>query len=175
MNRPTAPRVGSQPTARNAIAPRPRPSHLTRALSKKVQAGAYWVLGLGVLHLLLGGLLLAFGLRAGFPATVRGEPAPPEWAQWLTVAEALTLGVVYVAMYRWAKRSPVPALRTALALYVGTYLLTGALEPAELFRGIIWKGLVGVVIARALLSAEAMRKRAQNRSSTDLEADASAG
>lgn len=160
MNLPAS-EQGSRSPALDPIARRPRRSHVARALSEKIQTGAYWVLALGVLHLLFGGLSLVLQLRTNPPAFDHGRSAPPEWRLWVGSASLLMVGVAYVAMYQWTKRSPVPALRAALGLYLATYLISGLIDPSNLLNGLIGKAIVTALLGRALMSATAQRARAR--------------
>src|SRR5688572_26445549 len=54
----------------------------------------------------------------------------------------LVLGIVYLALWFWAKAKPLPATLAALILFVTVWVASAAIDPAELIRGILLKGII---------------------------------
>lgn len=69
------------------------------------------------------------------------------------LAIPIGIGVMFIGMFFWARRSPLPALITALALFLVVHAVTGVLDPSEIPRGIIVKVFFIVVLVKGIRSA----------------------
>lgn len=67
------------------------------------------------------------------------------------------LGFVFLALFFWAQRSPLPAFGAALALYVTAIGVGAVLDPPSLLKGIILKVLCTLGLLAGLKSALALR------------------
>ena len=66
---------------------------------------------------------------------------------WWTVAVSLGLAGFMLILFLWSRRSPLPALMTALAAYLALLVLQVVLDPDSVFHGLVWKlALVTVLI-----------------------------
>ena len=63
------------------------------------------------------------------------------------------LGVVFLALWFWARVSPLPALSSALVLFVSVHLLEAVVDPTSLARGIILKVFVIGGLSKGIKSA----------------------
>lgn len=73
----------------------------------------------------------------------------------------LTLAAIMIGLFFWSKRSPLPAIATALAVYVGVIFISFLLEPVSLVQGIIVKIIVLAALTSGLRSALAARAAEQ--------------
>jgi hypothetical protein len=71
---------------------------------------------------------------------------------------SIGLGVVYLVLGLLVKQYPVPMTITGLALYVGTALVSVALDPINLVRGIIVKVIIVVALVKAVQAALAYER-----------------
>jgi hypothetical protein len=71
---------------------------------------------------------------------------------------SIGLGVVYLVLGLLVKQYPVPMTITGLALYVGTALVSVALDPMNLVRGIIVKVIIVVALVKAVQAALAYER-----------------
>lgn len=67
------------------------------------------------------------------------------------------LGVVFLALFFWAQKSPLPAFGTALGLYVMAIAVTAVIDPSTLAKGIVVKVLCTLGLLGGLKSALALR------------------
>ncbi len=76
------------------------------------------------------------------------------------------LALIMFVLYLWARRSPFPAMVTALCVYLAVMVLNGILDPGSVFQGIIIKVVfVGAMIAgiKASLAARGGSYAYENR------------
>ena len=69
------------------------------------------------------------------------------------LAVPIGLGVVFLGLYFWARKSPIPALSTALGLYVSVIAVVAVVDPASIPRGIIIKFLCILGLVNGVRSA----------------------
>lgn len=74
----------------------------------------------------------------------------------------LLLAGIMAGLWVWSKRSPLPAIATALAVFVGVHFVSFLLEPSTLFQGIVIKILAIGALASGLKAA--MQARAARES-----------
>lgn len=137
---PGGPRVVSADAApTTTVGRRMVGDELTR--TQKKASGA--LLAVGILQLILGGILYA---------VVKNSPAAAENAAEinLTLAVVIGVGLIYFALYFWAKRSPLPAAIVGLVLYLTLLLIDAVADPTSIARGIIIKIIIIVVLVRAI-------------------------
>lgn len=60
------------------------------------------------------------------------------------------VGVVFFALYLWARKNPFPAAIAGLVVYVTVHLLDAVADPSALTRGILVKVIVIVILVRAI-------------------------
>lgn len=147
--------------------PQEEPRDPEQRARDKVRLGAAWLLIVGILQAVGGGFLgarVAAELRDA-RADLEGL-APDETVTFdggsysvaelrrvvdrsevLVIAFPVGLGLVFIGLFFWARRSPLPALMTALVLFVTVHVADAVLDPAALYRGIVMK----VVVVLALL------------------------
>lgn len=65
----------------------------------------------------------------------------------------MSLAGIFLGLWLWGRKSPFPALLTALIVYVSFHLLDAVLDPMSLFKGIIVKILILVGLSTALKKA----------------------
>jgi hypothetical protein len=163
---------------RNARA-RAERRHVVRAVEgRKIVSASIW-LAMIALGCLLGGTLL--GMSASFEAQrahAELDRFPPDQVldfgtERMTAAERLLqfdrrvwlafglyylLAVVLVALFVWARKSPLPALFTALGLYVFLIAVGAALDPASLQRGLLIRGTILGGLAAGVVAAWRQRE-----------------
>lgn len=147
--------------------------HAAAARARQTRNAGRWVLAIAILQ-------LAFGLILGFTHAKEADRALQELAngpadaiyeyegQQYTAEERraaiekekvqffvlpIGLGVVFVALYVWSRKSPVPAIGSALGLFVTVHALEAVIDPATLMRGIIFKVFCVAGLAKGLKSA----------------------
>lgn len=190
MDEPPPPPTKEELQERLARARAGRGARATKSRATNTRTARRWVLAIAILQV-LAGLVLGFThqakadqavahlaaneddevmqLQDGGTATA-GElrrAIARERVQVFVVP--IGLGVVFLLLFLWAKRAPVPAIGTALALYVTAHLLTAIVDPTEIAKGIILKVLCILGLARGLKSA--LQERALQESES---ADATA-
>lgn len=69
----------------------------------------------------------------------------------------LALAAIMVGLYIWSRRSPLPAIATALAVFVGVTFISFLAEPASLLQGIVIKIVAIGALVTGLRSALAAR------------------
>ncbi len=123
------------------------------------RAAANWVLALGILHILV-------GLWFGYDSVAENQ-APLEMVAGMGDNEIVQfegedftafevrliayismgfafgvpigLGLVFLLLYWWARKSPLPALITALGLYVAAIAANAIFDPSSLYHGLVFK------------------------------------
>ncbi|MBL8752174.1 MAG: hypothetical protein JNK15_02645 [Planctomycetes bacterium] len=73
------------------------------------------------------------------------------------------IGVVFLALWLWARKSPLPALSTALALFVTMHAIEAVVEPKSLGRGVIMKVFCTMALIRGIQSALQQRALEQRQ------------
>lgn len=153
---------------------------LTPEEQKKINRAAKWILALSILFII-------FGTIFGFMQKSEAEKAKNNLAQFedsfvidepingkkYTVGELkdkidqevlwvfLTnyfLAVVMFGLYRWAKKSPFPAIVTALCVYLAVIVLNAIIDPLTIVQGIIIKIIFISALIAGIKSSLATRK-----------------
>ncbi len=165
---------------------RPSGKYAARARAKKVASAAVWILVIAIVQILFG---VGFGVKNAsdcdqaldhleqFEATetveVEGEEhvvadlrAQVERERIQGYVVPIGLGAVFLGLYFWARRAAVPAMVTALLLFVTVHAVAAVVDPSTLPRGIVLKalfiaGLVGGLKA-ALAQRDAERAAAES-------------
>ncbi len=68
------------------------------------------------------------------------------------------LSVIYLVLGYWSSEKPVMALLLGLLLYLTTIIISAVFEPSSLIKGILWKGIIIVFLAKGLYSALSIKK-----------------
>jgi len=156
--------------------PRPRRhagKHATRTRNASTQSASRWVLAIAIMQLLFG---LFFGWKHGKEAaqalrqldsyatdeelTIDGTTHTAAALRQAVERESLQayvvpigLAVAFALLYLWARKSPLPALCTALALFVTIHAVEAIAAPTALARGVIVKVLFLAALASGIKSA----------------------
>ncbi len=92
-------------------------------------------------------------------ATTVGElRSALERQPWQVLGLNLFLAAVMLGLWIWSKRSLLPAIITALAVYVTVMVGSALYDPSTLAQGIILKIIIIVALARGVQSTLAARK-----------------
>jgi hypothetical protein len=179
------------PTAQPASAPTPPPlpikarprrgsgKHAQRIRAGSVRSASNWVLALAILQLLFGAVFgfstkrdadteIARIERMVTDAEVGANEAAPAIAEWRravarSFAIPVGLGVAFFALWLWARKSALPALCTALGLFVIVHFADAIVDPAAILRGVLLKILVVGALASGIKSALQQRAIAQRQ------------
>lgn len=73
---------------------------------------------------------------------------------WVSVAITLCLSVVYLMLGFYTLQKPYTAITIGLALYIILIVLSAIIEPMSIFRGIILKVIVIILLIRGLGNAK---------------------
>ncbi len=80
----------------------------------------------------------------------------------LIYAISYFLAALMLGLFFWSRKSPLPAITTALCVYLGLELLSAILDPSGIARGIVIKVIIVLALLTGLQSALAQRN-AQRR------------
>lgn len=75
-----------------------------------------------------------------------------------TLITNIILSAIYVALGLWCNKKPLAALLSGLLLYITILVFNAMIEPASLYKGIIWKILILTYLGKGLYSAKAAQK-----------------
>ena len=89
----------------------------------------------------------------GKSVTVGGLKAIIEKEVLFIYAVNYFLAVVMFVLFLWGRRSPFPALITALCVYLAVIVLNGIVEPSSLFKGVLVKILVIMALSAGIKAA----------------------
>jgi hypothetical protein len=106
--------------------------------------GSGWILALSILQF-VGGLVLV-GISSSKGSLDDGEAIG-------SLIVTTTLAAIFFGLWLWGRKSPFPALLTALIVFVTFHLLDAVLDPMSLLRGIIMKVVIIAGLATALKKA----------------------
>jgi predicted nucleic acid-binding Zn ribbon protein len=136
---------------------------LSEEEKQKIRRASGWILAISILFV-IGGTCLGF-IEKSIAEKAQNNLAPyEEFHVWdtpingesYTVGELRTqidqevilvfitnyfLAAVMFGLYLWARRSPFPAMVTALCVYLAVIVLNGIVDPKTLFKGIIIKAI----------------------------------
>lgn len=110
--------------------------------TQKKAAGALLVVG--IIQFISAGLLYAVIGNASKSAAI--DPAQLK----IVVGIVSAVGLIYIGLFFWARKSPLPAAIVGLVLYITLQLADAVSDPASLGRGIILKIIVIVVLIQAI-------------------------
>lgn len=148
---PLPPKVGDKRPL--AVTPLTREEHAR----EQVGLGVFWILVVAVLQI-LGGL---YSLGYVFTQELEGATGS---ARVVLASVPLALGVVFLLIYRRARRSPRNGLVLALALFVGVHGLLALLDPEQLLHGAAIKTLVLMAFVTGLRKATELERLAPEKS-----------
>lgn len=160
----------------------------SRQRAKTVAGGATWILVLAILFL-IGGTVFGFMAKSDadearhvladlddaqeFPVPIDGEAMTVGELRKridleVTMAFAINYGLaaVMLLIYFWARRSPLPAITTALCVYLVVLVASAIADPTTLFQGILIKilAILGLIAGiKAALQQQAAQRRAPRR------------
>jgi hypothetical protein len=106
--------------------------------------GSGWILALSILQF-VGGLIL-FGMVASKSSADEGGAIG-------SLIATTVLAAIFFGLWLWGRKSPFPALLTALIVFVTFHLLDAVVDPMSLLRGIIMKVVIIGGLATALKKA----------------------
>jgi hypothetical protein len=75
----------------------------------------------------------------------------------MLLAINIALGALYMVLWWWAKRKPLPAAVIALLLFVTTHVINAVMQPESLAQGILVKILFTLALVRAITAANEER------------------
>jgi hypothetical protein len=131
----------------NPAAPNPPPvssvKYSTGAPTAKPGNGSGWILAICIMQF-LGGLVM-FGISASNAGTTGGGVA--------VLVTTMSLAAIFFGLWLWGRKSPFPALLTALIVFVSFHLLDAVFDPMAILRGIIVKIIVLTGLGTALKQA----------------------
>ncbi|HZN39339.1 MAG TPA: hypothetical protein VFD82_11085 [Planctomycetota bacterium] len=151
-----------------------RRSYAANRRAKATRNGARWVLAIAILQLILGVFVglkhqkeadaalqnlstmeatEVLKLDGGEETTVGELRQAVERETVQMFAVPIGLGVVFLGLYFWARKSPIPALATALGLFVTAHAVEAVVDPAAIVRGIIVKVFCVVGLLNGIRSA----------------------
>lgn len=142
--------------------------YVASARAKKVASASVWMLVIAIMQILFGAFLgfsnskqadAAVANLAQFEAEEIVEAAGEQYVVSDLLAQVererlqgfvvpIGLGLVFLGLYFWGRRAPVPAITTALLLFVTVHTIEAVIDPVTILRGIVLKlffvaGLVG--------------------------------
>jgi len=84
---------------------------------------------------------------------------------WLTVGVSLGLAGFMLVLFLWSRRSPLPAMVTALAAYLALFIIQVVLDPDSVLHGMVWK--LAFVITLIVGIAAALERAAREEAGTN--------
>lgn len=145
----------------------------TAARAQHTRQASRWVLAIALL-LLIQGTLIGFQTKAqndrslveladradtdefdiqGKRVTTVELRVALERARLQAFVVPIGIGLAFVGLWAWSRKSPLPALATALALYVTVNTVAAVIEPKSLTSGIVVKVLCIAGLGRGIKSA----------------------
>lgn len=106
--------------------------------------GSGWILALSILQF-VGGLIMY--------AMTAAKSSADDFGAIAVLVATMGLGAVFFGLWIWGRKSPFPALLTALIVFVTFHLLDAVLDPMALLRGILMKVVILVGLGTALKKA----------------------
>jgi hypothetical protein len=111
---------------------------------EKAGNGSGWILAIAILQAVGGGFMYMMSASTSSPS----DPAAIG-----VLIVMLALALIFFGLWIWGRKSPFPALLTALVVFVSFHLLDAVLDPATLVQGIIMKIVVLSGLGTALKKA----------------------
>jgi hypothetical protein len=96
----------------------------------------------------------ALGPEEGLDAEVRQTIAQA----WMQIYALFLVPVAFIGLWFWSKRNPFAATLTALIVFVTLHLVDAAVDPTALFRGILMKIIVVVLLVNGIKAGLAHRR-----------------
>lgn len=75
----------------------------------------------------------------------------------MLLAINIALGAIYIGLWWWAKRKPLPAAVIALLLFITTHVINAVMQPESIYQGILVKILFTLALVRAITAANEER------------------
>ena len=75
----------------------------------------------------------------------------------MLLAINLALAALYMALWWWAKRKPLPAAVIALLLFITTHVINAVMQPESIYQGLLVKILFTLALVRAITAANEER------------------
>lgn len=119
--------------------------------------GSGWILAICILQF-IGGLIMYGVAVSNSRAGDLGAVA--------VLITTMMLAVIFFGLWLWGRKSPFPALLTALIVFVTFHLLDAVLDPMTLFRGIIVKIMVLVGLSTAVKKAYVAKRQKELEGTT---------
>lgn len=161
------------PRESGPIRVRGRGRHAAAARANNTKNAGRWVLAIAILQVVFGVIFGISNSREADRTLQRFANSPADEVyehegEQYTIAELrvaiekerlqvfvvpIGLGVLFVALYVWSRKSPVPAIGSALGLFVTVHAVEAVLDPVSLARGVIFKVLCVIGLARGVKSA----------------------
>ncbi len=127
-----------------------------RDLARQAKKAATALLAVALIQLILGGLVV-FLLKKELQAA-------DAWG--LALAEVFGVGTLYLGLFFWARQQPLPPAIVGLVVYVTLQIATAIhVGPEALWKGILVKVIIIVVLARAI-GAGVQHRRLLQQSAT---------
>jgi hypothetical protein len=119
-------------------------------LEMKARKAAGALLAVAILQTVFGTLLILMAKQGrGFMGIELGTPV---------FVAVFGLAAVFFCLYLWARRKPLPAAIAGLVLFVTVHVLDAVVDPNALWRGILVKIIVIVVLVKAIQAGVQHRK-----------------
>jgi len=123
-------------------------------LEKAMTSAKRCLFAVGILQLLAGAAFYA-GFRFAEEESVKQELL-------IMLTGVGLIGILYIVLGLWAKRSPLPASIVGLVLYVSLLVFDGISDPAAIARGWIMKIIVLMVLVKGIKAGIQYRKLKTN-------------
>lgn len=106
--------------------------------------GSGWILAIAIMQF-FGGLIMYAITASNSSRTDAGALG--------VLITTMSLAGIFFGLWLWGRKSPFPALLTALIVFVSFHLLDAVFDPMAILRGIIVKVLILVGLSTALKKA----------------------
>ena len=106
-----------------------------------------WILGIGIWYLVSGLILVA----------IQADRLTPQ-ARNLNLAVYGGLCLAHIGLWMWAKKAVFPAALVALVLFVTLQIASMALDPSNIYKGIVIKVIFVVILVKAVQAGYEVHK-----------------
>jgi hypothetical protein len=161
----------NEPSGLGSLAQSARGKHLNQARGILIVIGVITILFNGVFGLFLAPDIVRKEIQAEIskagPRAVIDQAKVKEIeeseirATQLIAGGTAFLGFVFIVLGLLVRQYPVPATALGLVLYVGSYVIFALLDPQNIYRGIIIKIIIIVLLVKSLQAAIAYQKEQQ--------------
>jgi hypothetical protein len=146
----------------NPTDPTPPPAlssvkYSTGAPAAKTGNGSGWILAISILQF-IGGLVM-YGI--GLSNSGANDAGPMA-----ILVTTMGLAAIFFGLWLWGRKSPFPALLTALIVFVSFHLLEAVLDPMSILRGIIMKAIILAGLGSALKNAYVAKRQKELEAGT---------